>query len=91
MKALGTLLHVLGQLVFAVAGLWGFVLCLGIIFHAAGFWGVVVGLLLGPITFIAAPFYAGFEQGNWFPLLLNYGAVLVGGVLSLVGISMKER
>lgn len=72
------------MLVWVVAGIWGFFLCLGIISDAAGFWGIVAGLFLGPITFVAAPLYAGFEHGNWFPLILNYGGSLVA--MALIGI-----
>ena len=85
MKILGVSLKVLGMLVWIVVGLWGLFICLGIISHAAGFWGVVAAIFLAPITFLAAPLYAGFEQNNWFPLILNYGGGLVAIVLIGIG------
>jgi hypothetical protein len=85
MTALGNLIKVTGWIVFTVTGLWGFFLCLAIISKAAGFWGVVAALFLGPVTFVAAPFYAGFAWDNWFPLLLNYGGGIVSAVLIGIG------
>ena len=79
MAAIGNLLKGAGYIVFIGAGLWGFFLCIGIIAKAAGFWGIVAALFLAPITFLAAPLYAGFVLEDWFPLILNYG----GGVLAM--------
>jgi hypothetical protein len=90
MKAFGRLLKGVGTLVWIVAGAWGFFLCLGIIAHAAGFWGIVAALFLGPVTFLAAPLYAGFEHGDWFPLILNYGGSLVGLVLMAIGGALSD-
>ena len=87
MSALGNVIKVVGYIVFAVTGLWGFFICLAIISTAAGFWGIVAALILGPVTFIAAPLYAGFEWGNWFPFVLNYGGGIVSAIL--VGIGSK--
>ena len=85
MKALGGLIKVAGWIVFAVTGIWGFLLCLGIISKAAGFWRLVAALFLGPVTFVAAPLYAGFAWGNWFPLVLNYGGGATAAVLIGIG------
>jgi hypothetical protein len=90
MNAIGSLLKGAGMVVWFVAGLWGFFLCLGIISHAAGFWGIVGGLFLAPITFVAAPLYAGFEHGDWFPLILNYGGSVVAMVLMGIGGAMSN-
>ena len=90
MNAIGSLLKGTGFLVWAVAGIWGFFLCIGIIAHAAGFWGIVAAIFLGPITYIAAPLYAGFAHGDWFPLILNYGGGLLAMVLVAVGGAMSN-
>ena len=80
MSGIGSLFKVAGYIVFAIAGIWGFFLCIGIISDAAGFWGIVAALFLGPVTFVAAPLYAGFSNGDWFPLILNYG----GGISAMI-------
>jgi len=85
MNAVGGLLKVIGMLLFAICGIWGFFLCIGIISKAAGFWGVVGALILGPITFAAAPLYAGFAWGDWFPFILNYGGGVAAMVLFAIG------
>jgi len=85
MTAIGRFLQGLGVAVFAVTGLWGFFLCLDIVTKVAGFWGLVGAIFLTPVTFIAAPLYAGFAWHNWFPFILNYGGGIVGGALMGIG------
>ena len=85
MNAIGSLFKGAGMVTWVVSGIWGFFLCIGIISDAAGFWGIVGALFLGPITFVAAPLYAGFQHGNWFPLILNYGGSLVAMTLIFIG------
>lgn len=87
MKALGQLIIGVSAVTFAVTGIWGFILCLGIISKAAGFLGLLAALILTPITLFVAPLYAGFAWGDWFPLTLNYGGGLAAA--ALVGIGMK--
>lgn len=84
MKNVGDFFNAVGITAWFVTGIWGFFLCIGIISDAAGFWGVVAAIFIGPITFIAAPLYAGFEYNNWLPLILNYGGSIVS--LSLIGL-----
>ena len=90
MIILGNIVKVVGWIVLSVAGLWGFFLCLAIISKAAGFWGIVVALSIGPVTFVAAPLYAGFAWGDWFPLVLNYGGVIVAVILISIGEAMSS-
>lgn len=90
MAGLGKLIKALGWTVFAVTGVWGFFLCLAIISKAAGFWGIVAALFLGPVTFVAAPLYAGFAWGNWFPLLLNYGGGIAAMMLVAIGSALDK-
>lgn len=91
MNALGGLIKVAGWIVFAVSGLWGFFLCMGIISKAAGFWGIIAALLLGPVTFVAAPLYAGFAWGDWFPLVLNYGGGIAAAALIGIGSAFSSE
>ena len=90
MVILGNLMKVVGWIVLSVSGLWGFFLCLAIISKAAGFFGIVVALFIGPVTFVAAPLYAGFAWGNWFPFVLNYGGVIVAVILISIGEAMSS-
>lgn len=80
-----------GFLTFAVSGIWGFFLCLGIITKAAGFLGLIAAIFLFPITFVVAPFYAGFTWGDWFPLILNYGGGLAAAALLGIGTQLSEN
>ncbi|OGV71214.1 MAG: hypothetical protein A3K19_11780 [Lentisphaerae bacterium RIFOXYB12_FULL_65_16] len=91
MSAIGGVLKMIGYVVWFGAGLWGFVLCLGVVCDAAGFWGLVAALILCPVTFLAAPLYAGFALGNWSPLILNYGGGIVAAVLIVTGNAMRKE
>jgi len=44
-------------------------------------------LILGPVTFVAAPLYAGSAWGDWFPFVLNYG----GGIVAAILIDISDR
>ena len=48
---------------------------------AARYVGVAVGVLLPPITLLIAPFYGGFVQHDWRPLLATSVAFVVGATL----------
>jgi hypothetical protein len=94
----GGVIRVLGNIfefsafgVFAIAGIWGYFLCLWIITTATGFWGLVASLFLTPITFFAAPFYAGFAWGNWFPLSLEYGGGITAAILFGIGKAIRRE
>jgi len=76
---------VLGGIVFVIFGLWGFFIELAIIEQVAGFWGVVICIILGPVTFVVAPWYALVVWGNWFPFAIVYGGGIVAAVLFGIG------
>ena len=90
-KFAGKIAYVAGWIVFLVTGFWGFFLCLGIISKAAGLWGIVAALSLLPVTFVAAPLYAGFAWGNWFPLVINYGGGIAATVLIVIGRALEGK
>ncbi|MCX7848040.1 MAG: hypothetical protein N2595_08440 [bacterium] len=85
MAALGNFIKIVGWIVLAVTELWGFFLCLAIISEVAGFWGIVAALIFGPVTFVAAPLYAGFAWGIWFPFVLCYGGGIAAAILIAIG------
>lgn len=76
---------VLGGIMFAIFGLWGFIIELAIVNHVAGFWGVVVGIMILPVTLVAAPWYALVAWGNWTPLIIVYGGGIAGGAFFWIG------
>jgi hypothetical protein len=82
---LGGIFKVLGGIMFFVFGLWGFIVELAIVNHVAGFWGVVIGIMILPVTLIAAPWYALVAWGNWVPLAIVYGGGIVAAVFFGIG------
>jgi hypothetical protein len=67
-----------------VSGFFALFINLSIVNDVAGFWGIVVGLLLIPFVVVAAPIYAFIEFNDLFPLIMTYGALLVGFALNLI-------
>ncbi len=88
-KLMGNLLYGIGILLLIVFGLWSFLVNLRIVIDAAGFWGAVIGFVLLPVMFIAAPWYALIEWGEWFPLVLTYGGTIIAGLFFMTGKGMR--
>jgi len=63
-NVLGSILKVLGYIIFAIFGLWSFIIDLAIVYQMAGTLGFLIAFVLFPITFTAAPWYALIAQGN---------------------------
>ena len=82
---MGAVFKIPAFLIYVIGGIWGFILCAGIIHVKFGFLGALVAFIIFPFTFALVPWYAGIADGNWFPLALNYGSVLAGGVLFAIG------
>jgi hypothetical protein len=90
-KQLSQLFMIVGWGSIVVGGLASFILDLRIIEQAAGFWGLVTAFFLGPVTFLAAPWYAGFHWGYWFPLILGYGSGIGGSALVGIGSALSKE
>ena len=66
---------------WGLLGLAAYFLDLTVAFRVARFIGVAIGVLLPPITLLIAPFYGGFVQHDWRPLLATSVAFVVGATL----------
>jgi hypothetical protein len=78
--AAGTLGIVGGILLFA----WlvaSFVLDLLAVYLTFGGLGVLLGIVLAPIVFVIAPWCAGLAHGFWWPLIVEYGGLVVLGLV----------
>jgi len=82
---MGALFKVPAFILYIVGGIWGLIICLGIVSSKFGFFGALVAFFLLPITVYLAPWYAGFAQDNWFPVMLIYGTVIGAAVLYGIG------
>ncbi|MCX7167849.1 MAG: hypothetical protein NTV11_16450 [Rhodocyclales bacterium] len=91
MKAIGTTLLVIGWGLFVLLGLFGFIVCLVIIYRASGPLGLVMAFFLGPVTFMIAPLYAGFAWGDWTPAILIFGGSFPGAAMIALGAWMREH
>jgi uncharacterized membrane protein YkgB len=79
-EAMGPIFSALGAFVGFVGGIWGLVVCLGIISSKAGTLAAILAFFILPATLSIAPWYVAFAENNWFPVLLVYGSG-IGAVL----------
>ena len=85
---MGSIFKVPGMIVWFVGGLWGLLVCLGIVKAKLGFIGVLIGLLVFPVLVYLAPWYAALADDNWFPVSLVYGTSIAGWVLIGIGVAI---
>jgi hypothetical protein len=90
MRVIGKLFSGLGGICFCVFGIWAIFLSLSIVHEVTGFWGFVIAFTLFPITLVAAPWYALFHWGTWFPLAISYGGFILASVLKSIGGSLSR-
>ncbi len=63
--------------------LWGISICAEITAEVTGSW--LAAWILAPIGLLVAPFYAAFVRGDWLPMAVCYGGVIVGAILQFAG------
>jgi uncharacterized protein YraI len=81
----------LGNFVFIIGGLLGFVLSILVVSAVAGVGGVIASLFLFPLTFTLVPFYTLFVYGSWNLLLINYGSAIVAWTLYKIAENVDQR
>jgi hypothetical protein len=87
---MGMIFKVPAVVIYVLGGLWGLFICMGIIYNTLGFFGSVIAFFVLPFTLYLAPWYAGFAQGNWQPVLVIYGSSVAAFVLFMLG-SMFDK
>ena len=85
---MGAIFKIPAFVIYVVAGLWGFFLCLGIVVQNLGFIGGAIAFVLFPVTLAFAPWYEALAHSNWFPLLLVYGGGIGASILYGIGSSI---
>lgn len=82
---MGILFKAPAFIIYAVCGLWGFFLSLGIVVDQLGFIGGAIAFMLAPVTLAFAPWYEALANSNWFPVMLVYGGGITGFALFFIG------
>jgi hypothetical protein len=82
---MGLIFKIPGMIIYIIAGLWGLILCLGIISDNLGYIAGAIALLLLPATLTLAPWYEALANANWYPLVVVYGGGLTGSILFALG------
>ena len=71
--------------VLVVGGLWGLAICFDIVRDVFGSVIAFMSLLIFPALMGLAPVYAILSDGDWLPVIGNYGSMAVGGALIALG------
>lgn len=82
---MGLIFKIPAFIVYFVAGLWGFLICLGIVIDNLGFIGGAIAFFVAPFTLAFAPWYEAIANSNWFPLMLVYGGGIGASILYAIG------
>jgi hypothetical protein len=82
---MGYIFKIPAFIIYAIAGIWGFFICFGIVVDHTGFIGGVIAFGLAPVALAFAPWYEAIANGNWFPLILIYGGGIGASVLYWIG------
>ncbi|MCD5402151.1 hypothetical protein LR013_06180 [candidate division NPL-UPA2 bacterium] len=82
---MGLIFKIPAVIIYIVAGLWGFFICLGIVVDHLGFIGDAIAFFLFPVTLVFAPWYEALANSNWFPLMLVYGGGIGASILYGIG------
>ena len=86
-KDLGFAISVASLCGWLVCGAWGFVLSVAAAYQLGGVAAALLGLLLGPLTFVTLPLLALVALGSWQPVALSYGGLLGAvAILSLASL-----
>jgi len=88
---MGAIFKVPAMIIYFAGGLWGLVICLGIVSAKLGIIGLIVGLFIFPAVLYLAPWYAGFADGNWFPVMLIYGTTIASWILFAIGSAIDSE
>jgi hypothetical protein len=82
---MGVIFKVPAAIIYILGGIWGLIICLGIVSSKLGTLGIIVSLFVFPATLYLAPWYVGFADNNWFPVLVVYGSGIGAAVLFQIG------
>ncbi len=85
LKIFGTLITGIGFIVIIISGLWSIYLVFKVAFIIGGPLGILIGVAVGPVLFFAAPIYAWFQWGDLSIVIIEYGGLLLGLVLTGIG------
>jgi hypothetical protein len=87
---MGSFFKICGMLIFWIAGIVGFILCLGVVANNLGFIGTVIAFMLFPVTILVAPWYEALANSNWFLVLLIYGGGIVSAIFGAIGSALDD-
>lgn len=73
----------LGSILVMMGGILGELYALSIVISEWGFGGAIAAFLFFPVAIIVAPIYGFFVHGAWLPLVIVYGLMALGIIISM--------
>jgi hypothetical protein len=64
---------------------------LGIVKAKLGIIGVIVSLFIFPVVVYIAPWWVGFADGNWMPVMVVYGSGIAAMILIGIGSAFDKN
>jgi len=74
-------LRIVGVILFFAWLIASWIVDLLAVYLTFGGLAVLLGIVLAPIVFVIAPWYAGLAHGFWWPLIVEYGGLVVLGLV----------
>ncbi|HXK57619.1 MAG: hypothetical protein KDI74_11545 [Gammaproteobacteria bacterium] len=87
---MGLVFKILAFVIYFVAGIWGFLLSLGIVVDHLGPVLGAVAFILAPVTLVFAPWYEAVANSDWFLVMLVYGGGIGATMLYFFGSVLDE-
>jgi hypothetical protein len=81
---MSAILKITSVLLFIFAGLYGLILCFGIVQHVLGTFIAFLSIIFLPFLLGLAPWYALFVYGDFTPLIVVYGGGIPAAILYVV-------
>ena len=88
---MGAIFKVPGYIVYGLGLLWGIVICLGLVIAKFGIISGFIGLVFSPVTLYISPWYFGFTDSNWHPLMVVYGSGIAAIILISIGSAFDKN
>jgi hypothetical protein len=88
---MGVIFKLPAFIIYAVSGIWGFFISLGIVADHLGFIGGAIAFSIAPFTVAFAPWYVAIAENNWFPVILVYGGGIAGYIFQVIGSAVDQE
>lgn len=88
---MGIIFKAPAAVLYVLSSIYALFITFSIVQEAIGTFFTFVAMLILPVFFTLAPFYALFAKGQWLPIILVYGSGAVCWILFAIGEAIDRR